>query len=219
MSKGSPIPPHNPCLLLLSKVEMAIKDHLSLNLNWWVVALQTYGLKVVRESWAYWKMCCDWLAMSALATSVGVYAVHAASYVSVLSNVKEWDWLGGFLQDLWRPIWKSFLWGWNAASDKKSYCWVAKCCLPSSTPPPSLDPRPTNQGILSMPAKKVRTLHLQLWGKIRVPIVTRNSTSDRYPKACSGTCRGIKPSRFSQFPSEEEGGCSQMEKVCCHVAV
>lgn len=103
MSKGSPIPPHNPCLLLLSKVEMAIKDHLSLNLNWWVVALQTYGLKVVRESWAHWKMCCDWLAMSALATSVGVYAVHAASYVSVLSNVKEWDWLGGFLQDLWRP--------------------------------------------------------------------------------------------------------------------
>lgn len=49
----------------------------------------------------------------------------------------------------------------------------------------------------SMPARKVNTLHLQLWGKIRVPIVTRNSTSDRYPKACSGICRGIK--RYTLF--------------------
>lgn len=108
-----------------------------------------------------------------------------------LLRCSKWDWVS------WRPIWKSFLWGWNAASDKKSYCWVAKCCLPSSTPPLSLDPRPTNQGILSMPARKVRILHLQLWGKIRVPIVTRNSTSDRYPKACSGTCRGIR--RYGLF--------------------
>lgn len=49
----------------------------------------------------------------------------------------------------------------------------------------------------SMPARKVKTLHLQLWVKIRVPIVTRNSTSDRYPKARSGICRGIK--RYTLF--------------------
>lgn len=27
------------------------------------------------------------------------------------------------------------------------------------------------------------------------------------------------PSKFSQFPSEEEGGCLLKEKVCYHVAV
>lgn len=57
MSKGFPVPPHNPCLL--SKVEIVIRDHLSLNLTDEWLALQTYGVKIVKESWAHWKMCCD----------------------------------------------------------------------------------------------------------------------------------------------------------------
>lgn len=48
--------------------------------------------------------------------------------------------------------------------------------------------------------KKVKTLGLQLWEKLGVPIVARNSTSDRYPKACSpGICKGVKTYALFSF--------------------
>jgi len=48
--------------------------------------------------------------------------------------------------------------------------------------------------------KKVKTLCLQLGEKLGVPIVARNSTSDRFPKACSpGICKGVKTYALFSF--------------------
>uniref|UniRef100_A0A8D0PJT6 ANTXR cell adhesion molecule 1 n=1 Tax=Sus scrofa TaxID=9823 RepID=A0A8D0PJT6_PIG len=72
----------------------------------------------------------------------------------------------------------------------KYHCWVAECCLRSSTPPPSLDPGPLAQQPRNphpcVPPRKGETLCLQLRGKLGVPTVARTQHQTRIQKHVLG---------------------------------
>lgn len=106
MPKGSPRPsrPMQSLFVFVFYLVMTNRAHLSLNSDWWVVAVWSCDLKIVKKSLGSMgnSAVIDKQCLLRLQELV-LMECMPSPYVSVLSKVKEWVWFDLFWKDLWRP--------------------------------------------------------------------------------------------------------------------
>lgn len=125
---------------------------------------------------------------------------------------------------------KSFLWGWDAESDKKSHCWVSKRCSLAFPPTPSFNlgplaqeprsPHPflctTQESGSPLPTHLGEDWSSHCGKKLNIRQISKSMSYWDFQR--SKTHHIFLPNPPS-FQVRKRAGVHWWEKVCCHVAV